>query len=294
MEKAVHVLAPAKVNLHLRVYGRRADGYHGLRSLFQAISLADDIVVGSLKQPHSIEIDGVFDCPPEKTTLYKSVLAFREATGRVDGVSIAVKKAIPAGGLGGGSSDAAAALLALDSLFGTGLGSEKLSAIGLGIGSDVPFFFAEGAALVSGRGEIVEKMDARDDYVLLVVFPGFPVSTQEAYGLLDRERPDDSSEPDPSPAELRELYRADPSTWTFANSFEPHVGGKHPAILSWLSLLKSEGASFVSMSGSGSTLFGVFGSENEAHAAQDRIKARQSDASSMVLAFPLARPISVI
>lgn len=294
MEKAVHVLAPAKVNLHLRIYGRRADGFHGLRSIFQAISLADDIVVCSLKQPHSIEINGVFDCPPEKTTLYKSVLAFREATGINEGIKISVEKVIPAGGgLGGGSSDAAAALVALDELFQTRLGRERLSGLGLKVGSDVPFFFSEGAAMVSGRGEIVERMDARDDYVLLVVFPGFPVSTKEAYDLLDSERPDDSSEPDPSPSELTAMYRGQPSTWTFANSFEPHVGGRHPEILSWTRLLSEEGAAFSSMSGSGSTVFGVFGSEKEARRAEKRILAREIPGSSLVVAFPLARALSV-
>ena len=153
MEKEVRALAPAKINLHLRVYGRRLDGFHGLRSVFQAISLADEIIVRSLKQPERIEIDGVFDCQPEKTTFYRAIVAFRETTDIRDGISVSVRKAIPAGGgLGGGSSDAASTLLALDGLFDTHLGSGELTGIGAGIGSDVPFFLHGGSGLGHRQG----------------------------------------------------------------------------------------------------------------------------------------------
>jgi 4-diphosphocytidyl-2-C-methyl-D-erythritol kinase len=268
MEKSVRARAPAKVNLHLRVYGRRADGFHGLRSIFQAISLADDIVVRSLKQPERIEIDGVFDCPPEKTTFYKAIVAFRDATGRREGISISVRKAIPAGGgLGGGSSDAASAIMALDALFETKLAVETMADIGKAVGSDVPFFLHGGAALVKGRGEIVEPIPARDDFAMLLVYPGFPVSTPEAYRLLDILRPDDSLEADPSDEELRSAYERPPLFWPFVNSFEAPLSQGLPEIGSWISRLKVAGAPFSRMSGSGSTLFGVFDDEDRALAA---------------------------
>ena len=289
MEKSVRARAPAKVNLHLRVYGRRADGFHGLRSIFQAISLADDIVVRSLKQPERIEIDGVFDCPPEKTTFYKAIVAFRDATGSRDGISVSVRKAIPAGGgLGGGSSDAASTIMALDALFETKLALETMAAIGKAVGSDVPFFLHGGAALVKGRGEIVEPIPARDDYRALLVYPGFPVSTPEAYRLLDMLRPDDSLEPDPPDEELRSAYGREPHSWPYANSFEAPLSQGRPEIGSWLSRLKDAGAPFSRMSGSGSTLFGVFEDEDGALAAERSLAKAGFGQNGIVPVRPLA------
>lgn len=289
MEKAVRIRAPAKVNLHLRVYGRREDGFHGLRSIFQAISLADEIVVSSLKQPQRIEIDGVFDCPPEKTTFHKAALLFMKATGYTGGLSVQVRKRIPAGaGLGGGSSDAASFLMALDALFEAGLGPERLAAMGAEVGSDVPFFLKGGAALVSGRGEFVDPIPAREDFSVVAVFPGFPVSTAEAFALLDRERPDDSAEADPGNEALVEAYRRRPSEWPFANSFEPHVARAHPGIALWKARLLEAGAEFAMMSGSGSTVFGVFGSPGEAEEAGSRLVRLAGEGVLVAPALPLA------
>ena len=289
MEKSVRVRAPAKVNLHLRVYGRRADGFHGLRSIFQAISLADDIVVRSLKQPERIEIDGVFDCPPEKTTFYKAIVAFRDATGSREGISVSVRKAIPAGGgLGGGSSDAASTILALDALFETNMAVETMASIGKGVGSDVPFFLYGGAALVRGRGEIVEPIPARDDFRMLLVYPGFPVSTPEAYRLLDDLRPDDHLETDPGDAELLRAYRLAPASWPFGNSFELPLCRERPELGEWLSRIKTAGAPFSRMSGSGSTLFGVFDDEDKALAAAESLERTGYRQSGIVPVRPLA------
>lgn len=291
MEKSVRARAPAKVNLHLRVYGRRADGFHGLRSVFQAISLADDIVVRSLKQPERIEIDGVFDCPPEKTTFYKAIVAFRDATGEREGISVSVRKAVPAGGgLGGGSSDAATTLLALDALFGTGLSAASMAELGSRVGSDVPFFLYGGAALVTGRGDLVEPIPAREDYAMLLVYPGFAVSTPEAYRLLDILRPGDGPEADPGDAELREAYTRHPATWPFINSFELPLSHGQPGIGDWIARIKAAGAPFSRMSGSGSTLFGVFDDEDRALAAARSLEEAGSGQIRIVPVRPLACP----
>lgn len=295
MEKAVCARAPAKVNLHLRVFGKRKDGFHSLRSIFQAISLADDVVVRSLTQPDLIQIDGVFDCPPEKTTFYQGIVAFREATGIRTGVSVKVTKAIPVGGgLGGGSSDAAALLLALDSLFSAGLSLSSLETLGARVGSDVPFFLHGGAALVEGRGDLVQPLIARVDYGLVLVFPGFPMNTAAAFRLLDQERPDDSLEADPSPGELESAYRLDPRLWPFANSFEAPVAGLHPGIRLWLERLKESGALFARMSGSGSTLFGVYQGLDEAEVAAGVLKRLAGADILVCTAFPLAHGISLL
>jgi 4-diphosphocytidyl-2-C-methyl-D-erythritol kinase len=259
MAGSVRVRAAAKLNLHLRVYGRRKDGFHGILSLFQAVSLADTIVIRSLKESDTIEIDGVFDCPIRSTTIYKAASAYREASGMRNGLSIAVDKRIPAGGgLGGGSSDAAATLLGLQSLTGGSLKPSELASIGAAIGSDVPFFLYSAAAIVSGRGEEVKPVEARDDFTVVIADPGFPVSTAEAYSLLDRERPDDSAEADPGIEELIEAYRGDIRRWPFANSFERFIGGFRPEIARVKELLVEAGASFASLSGSGSSVYGVF------------------------------------
>jgi 4-diphosphocytidyl-2-C-methyl-D-erythritol kinase len=287
MAESVRVRATAKVNLHLRVYGRREDGFHGILSLFQAVSLADSIVIRSLKESDTIEILGDFDCRAESTTVHKAVVAYRAASGIRTGLSIEVDKRIPAGaGLGGGSSDAAATLIGLQSLLGGGLGPEALSAIGASIGSDVPFFLSSAAAIVSGRGESVRSVAARDDFSLVIAFPGFPVSTSGAYALLDRERPDDSVEPDPGPEELLRSYRGEIGRWAFANSFEPVIGGSRPEIPRAKSILLDAGASFAAMSGSGSSIFGVFPEGSSMGAAEARLVAEGFDVYS---ASPLAR-----
>jgi 4-diphosphocytidyl-2-C-methyl-D-erythritol kinase len=289
MEKVLRVLAPAKINLHLRVYKRRNDGFHGIRSIFQAISLADEIIVGSLKKTSSIEICGEFDCPVEKTTFYRAVLAWRAATGDDGGVKIRVGKHIPAGaGLGGGSSDAAATLRALERLSGLSLGPQRLASIGAAVGSDVPFFLLGAAALVSGRGEIVEPFAAREDFSLLLCSPGFPSSTPEAYALLDRERPDDSAEVDPEPSSLLAAYREAPGLWPFANSFEAPLMRAYPALAEVAGLLRSAGASFVRMSGSGSTVYGVFEDREAASRAAAGLSGCGPLGSSWLPAFPLA------
>lgn len=287
MAASVRVQAAAKINLHLRVYNRREDGYHGILSLFQAVSLVDSIVIRSLKASDIIEIDGDFDCPAHATTVYKAVEAYRKATGIDTGLAIKVEKRIPAGaGLGGGSSDAAAVLLGLDALLRGGLGAAAIQGLGAAIGSDVPFFLTAAAAIVAGRGERVDPIEAREDYSLVIAFPGFAVPTAAAYAQLDAQRPDGSGEPDPAPAELLAAYREDSGKWPFANSFEAVIGGSRPKIPEAKSILQSAGAGFSAMSGSGSSVFGVFDAGADLGPAMDRLRASGFDAYS---AAPLAR-----
>jgi 4-diphosphocytidyl-2-C-methyl-D-erythritol kinase len=291
MAQSVRIQAAAKVNLHLRVYDRRADGFHGILSIFQAVSLSDTLVIRSLKASASIEIDGVFDCPARATTIYKAAQAYLEASGIKAGLSISVEKRIPAGGgLGGGSSDAAATLLGLDALLGGKIGPTELERLGAGIGSDVPFFLGAAAALVTGRGEIVEPIEAREDFRMVLAFPGFPVSTAWAYGLLDRSRVPGASEADPGEAELREAYRGDIGLWPFANSFEALVGEAHPRILEAKASMEAEGALFSAMSGSGSSVFGVFDKGADREGALLRLAAEGFEAWPV---SPLARCMSL-
>jgi 4-diphosphocytidyl-2-C-methyl-D-erythritol kinase len=287
MAENIRVVAAAKVNLHLRVYPRRPDGFHGILSLFQAVSLADVLAISSLKESDTIEIEGDFDCSAESTTVYKAAKAYLAASGANVGLSIKVDKRIPTGaGLGGGSSDAAATLLGLEGLLDGGLGHSVLLEIGARIGSDVPFFLGSGAAIVSGRGEIVEPIEAREDFSLLLVEPGFPISTVGAYALLDRERPDDAEEPDLDRAAISCAYRGDIRSWPFANSFEPVQEAQRPELGRIKRLLLGSGASFAAMSGSGSTMFGVFEDESKLRVAAEAIRGAGFRAYA---ASPLAR-----
>jgi len=294
MEKVVRIAAPAKINLHLRVYRRGGDGFHGLRSIFQAVSLADDVVVSSLKKSNSIEILGDFDCPVEKTTFYKAVLVWRRATGDTRGLKIEVQKRIPqGGGLGGGSSDAAAALRALNFLSGSPFKAGRLAELGAEVGSDVPFFLYGGAALVSGRGEIIEPIEARSDFGLVLCLPGFPSSTPAAFALLDRLRPDDSAEADPSACELCAAYPGRPADWPYLNSFEGPLFAEYPLLADCFGALKRAGADFVRMSGSGSSLLGVFDSPERAGAAAAALRRGSHGGIVWLEVFPLARMQSV-
>lgn len=273
MAGIVRVRAAAKVNLHLRVYGRRQDGYHDILSVFQAISLSDTIVIRSLKESDNIEIEGTFDCPARNTTVYGAALAYREATGDRTGLSISVDKRIPAGaGLGGGSSDAAAVLAGLELLLRGGLLHSDMTRIGASIGSDVPFFLGSAAAIVSGRGEKVDPIEARDDYSLVLAFPGEAVSTAWAYSALDAARPDDSEELDLGRDQLTEAYRGDIRRWPFANSFEIPIGRARGEIPRAKGIILASGAAFAAMSGSGNTVFGAFEDEGAARAAVQRLE----------------------
>jgi 4-diphosphocytidyl-2-C-methyl-D-erythritol kinase len=287
MATSVRIQAAAKVNVHLRIYGRRQDGYHDILSLFQAVAIMDDIVVRSLKEPETVHIDGEFDCQPQATTIFKAVEAYRSATGIRKGVSISVAKGIPAGGgLGGGSSDAAACLRGLDALFGSGLGDDFLARLGARIGSDVPFFFGAAAALVQGRGERLCPLPARDDLFFVIADPRFPIGTAWAYDRLDALRPDDAGEPDPSPDAISAAYRGDPRSWPFANSFEGIVGSEKPEIPALRGRLVDLGAQFAIMSGSGSSVVGVFPDPASAEAAR---RALERGGARAAIAAPLAR-----
>ena len=137
----MRILSPAKVNLHLEVYPKREDGFHPILSIFQMISLYDEIEIRSLTVSNVCTIDGNFDFPPEENIIWKSWNLFRRETGIRRGVAFSVVKRIPRGaGLGGGSSNAGAALRGLNRLFETGISSRRLAELGSEAGSDVPFF----------------------------------------------------------------------------------------------------------------------------------------------------------
>jgi 4-diphosphocytidyl-2-C-methyl-D-erythritol kinase len=279
MTGTVKIPAPCKINLHLWVGKRRPDGYHDLRSLFAALDFGDVLEFELLKNPGICEIltdwqipspfpkgaAGQKDLPPSENIVYKAVSLFRARTGFDRGLRIRLEKRVPlGGGLGGGSSDAAAALRALNILADTGLGREELGEIALSLGSDVPFFLEGGTALVSGRGESIEALPVPSGLSVLLVNPGFPSPTAAAFRRLDqwRERNGGFPEPDLPRDRLIPALADCPENWPYVNDFLPVFLARGDeeagAYCRLISLLREEGADFTGLSGAGSTCFGIF------------------------------------
>lgn len=273
--------ACAKINIGLQVGSPGADGYHPIASLFHSVGLSDTLVFARHKTGSGILVQGSFDCPGEETTIHKAVLAFRAATGIAEALTVKVDKRIPTmAGLGGGSADAAATLVALDSIFETGLGKDALAALGATIGSDVPFFLFGGAAIVSGRGDIIEPIASRTDLGILLLYPGFGVSTKSAYLKLDEWRAQGKTSPPdevsfPVSMQAREtmiaVFNGLPETWDFRNSFEEVLLPAFPVYRTIKTCFVESGAHFVSVTGSGSCMYGVYASWEEALTAKEML-----------------------
>ena len=272
MRTEICVTAPAKINIGLHVLPGCVNGFHRIESIFQTVTLFDTLVV------RASEKNGcVVDCEgmelPSDNTISLSYTAFRSVTG-IDnfGVRVELKKRIPSGGgLGGGSSDAAACIRAFEALNDITLSVRQLEAIASSIGSDVFFFLlcgAEGCAVVTGRGEIVKPIRARSDLCILLVFPSVHSSTKEAYALLDESFAAGKIAPCPAYADLETVYTTPVSGWSFVNSFTPSLVSRFPEIGFALDDLRRVGASYAEMSGSGSTVYGIFSSEEEAENAR--------------------------
>ncbi|MFO7850556.1 MAG: 4-(cytidine 5'-diphospho)-2-C-methyl-D-erythritol kinase, partial [Spirochaetia bacterium] len=223
--------APAKINLHLDVGLSREDGFHSIVSLFSMVDLKDDITVKVLNhRDGECVIDGPFTFSSEENLICKAYRAFAEASGFKRGIHVKVIKRIPdQGGLGGGSSNAAAVLKLLQVLSNNPLDLSELYKTALKTGSDVPFFLSGPVSLVEGRGEILTPIDVREDiekYIVLLIFPPMGVSTAEAYGRLDNLRREDTQKSvggrggKLSREHIISGYlHEDPEDWPFYNSF---------------------------------------------------------------------------
>lgn len=247
--------ANCKINLGLDVLRRRDDGFHELETvMFPVAGLYDDVEVtrtargGAEFVPEGIPVD----CAPEQNICLKAFSLMRERYG-VDGVRIRLVKRVPFGaGLGGGSADGTAVVLALDRLFGLHLEEEELIACAATLGSDTAFFVRNTPQLCTGRGEVMTPFPlALRGLTLLVVKPVEGVSTREAYAGVWPRVPEVS---------LAERLRRPVTEWqgVVTNDFEAHILAAHPAIRDVKERLLAAGALYASMSGSGSAVFGLF------------------------------------
>jgi 4-diphosphocytidyl-2-C-methyl-D-erythritol kinase len=263
--RLARVRALAKINLDLRVLARRPDGYHELRTVFQTVSLADTIEIAySPARRTAIELDDPLGLPDN--LVLRAAQAAMEAMGATGRVRMRLDKRIPMGaGLGGGSSDAAAVLLALPALAGRSLDMASLCRLAGDLGSDVPFFLAGGAAVGIGRGTELFPLPDGPPAQAVLVAPRVSVSTADAYRRL-------------SPRLTTELQQN--KIFSFqsnilagrvggetANDFEEVVFERHPVLGTWKKRMIRAGATAAMMTGSGSAVFGLFRNAGEAAGA---------------------------
>lgn len=255
---------PAKVNLFLRVLAREADGYHGIETLFCRIALADTLDVTRTPTGVSLVVDGAELGSLEENLAWRAAEAVLHATGRRFGAALRLVKRIPAGsGLGGGSSDAAAALLAVNHLANNAIPRAELLQMASRLGADVPFFMTEaGCALAWGHGQRMLRLPPLPIKPMLVLLPGTPVSTREAYGWIDEIR--QSGGPRGSVSlDLDVLHSWSDVARLAGNDFEAAVFGRFPAIRAGFEALARTGPLLCRMSGSGSSLFAVYRNERD-------------------------------
>jgi 4-diphosphocytidyl-2-C-methyl-D-erythritol kinase len=278
--RLARVRALAKINLDLRVLGKRADGYHELRTIFQTVSLADTLDIAfTPARTTSIELEdaaGIADNLVVRAA--RIAMDAMRATGRI---AMRLQKRIPMGaGLGGGSSDAAAVLLALPVLAGRPLPVETLCALGQQLGSDVPFFLLGGTAVGIGRGTELFPLPDAPRRAGVIVAPGVHVSTAEAYAALSPRLTIELQE--------NKIFSFQSHTWSVlegragANDFEAVVLERESRLATLKQRLVRAGAAPAMMTGSGSALFGLFRDRAEAARALGRLGDEKAFAISLV------------
>ena len=273
MSTAARVIAHAKLNLLLHVFDRRPDGYHDLATWFIRLALGDDVVVRLRPTGRTVVCRGADVGPPERNLALRAAEVYADTAGWPTGFAIEVDKRIPVGGgLGGGSADAAAVLRALDALAPEPLGDARLARLGARLGSDVPYLVSpDAAAFATGRGESLLAMPSFGEAPVALVCPPFGVATAEAYAWLDADRDAAGWQPQPTGYGNVKAWTSFPRD--VPNDLEPPVSRRHPEIARYIQALRDAGAKSAGMSGSGSTVFGVFDAAPDAAALERAVHA---------------------
>ena len=269
---------PAKVNLHLEVLHQREDGYHEIETIFQAIDLRDIVTVevGSSAGPIHVQCDHP-SVPLDRSNLcHRAAKLLRTRTGIDRSVSIRIEKKIPvAAGLGGGSSDAAATLLALDRLWKLDLDRSELEALALKLGADVPFFLRGGTAVGRGVGEVLTPVNSSGMGVFLLITPPLEISTKWVYEQLRMGLT--HSTPKVNVQTIRVLLSRFPERqWPGTNRLADVVMPAHPALLRLQDELLETRPAFAMLSGSGPSIFAVYDTVDDAERAREAVNARDA------------------
>jgi 4-diphosphocytidyl-2-C-methyl-D-erythritol kinase len=281
--RSVRITTPAKINLFLRVMARRPDGYHDIETLFQAIDLYDELVIEETTGESSVAVPGRPDLETEDNLIMRAVRWVEKKTSQTLPVRIELTKRIPvAAGLGGGSSDAAATLVGIRSLFGLDIGDDDLRKGAATLGADVPFFLIGGTAVGEGIGERLTPVNLPMSYSVILVCPSFSVSTgvifREFSEILTGEGREGRLWP-----KLREAARIEDLLY---NDLQSVTESLHPDLADIRQAMLDAGLKAILMSGSGPTLFGLVEPQEV-----DNIKRRLPPELNSIIARPVRRGI---
>jgi 4-diphosphocytidyl-2-C-methyl-D-erythritol kinase len=288
--REVRLRAFAKINYALEVLGKRGDGYHGIRTVMQSISLADEVELrpagGGFTlslEPESAEVG-----PPERNTIYRAWRLLQGLTDEELPVEVTLRKSIPVeAGLGGGSADAAAAIVGLNELFGLGLGVDELRDVGGRVGADVPFCISGGTALGEGVGGILTPLPSPRAHSLVVARPPRGADTAAIYGAYDMTNAASARAVNPVVSALGS-GSVPALASAVGNGLAPVTRTLVPEVAKLERALLASGALGASMSGSGTAVYGIFEDEKTARDAQDRV-----DAPFIGLYEPVSRGIDI-
>lgn len=272
--RRIEVRAPAKINLDLRVLGLRPDGYHEVRTILQTVALHDTLSVTARPGPLTVRSGSAWVPRDRNNLVWRAGAALWRALGRSGppaGAAITIRKRVPAGaGLGGASSDAAAALRVLRLIWTPAASARLLQEVAAAVGSDVAFFLRGGTMLATGRGERTRALRALRQYEVVLASPPFAVSTPAAYRWWDEMSGRGGAVGGPAGRRAPAGWRADPGR--LRNDLQDPVVARHPTIGEAVARLRAAGAARAAMTGSGSAVFGLF--ESTAAAARARRAVR--------------------
>jgi 4-diphosphocytidyl-2-C-methyl-D-erythritol kinase len=282
--KTLKIEVFAKVNLSLRILGRLEGGYHSLETIFQNISLSDKLTINSTPGKILVHCDAPGVPEDEENTAYKAAALCLKRLGIRDrGVEIRIDKGIPTrAGLGGGSADAAGAIIACEHLFGPLPGGDSTRyALAASVGADVPFMLCGGRALAWGIGERMLRLPVKKKTPLIVVIPHIPVSTSWAYRALDNAQAEgdntETMELNGGPLRWEEIVGSLGPVDTMVNDFEPVVYAHHPELREVKETLHDSGATAALLSGSGSGIYGLFSSIKKRNSALKKLSSIQDE-----------------
>jgi 4-diphosphocytidyl-2-C-methyl-D-erythritol kinase len=258
MSDTFTIKAPAKINLFLKVLNKRPDGYHNIHSWFQAVGLFDQLTFSRTGEGIRLTIEGPTDLPDDSRNLVVKTAEMLLDRFKIDGgLDIRLTKNIPiAAGLGGGSSDAAATIYAVNKIFGLNLDKRLMAALGSEIGSDIPFFFSGGQADVTGRGEVIREISLPIDYEILLITPPISISTKESYQSLNLDLT--SRNNDVKLLKSKDFEEMVAALCSLNNDFEKGHVAAYPVLSRIRDMIERSGAALTRMSGSGPSMFGLF------------------------------------